>query len=66
MLQRVADYKTHPIRTLYDHGVIVTVNSDDVIVFDKGVSEELLLLYNHGVFSAAELNEIRENGLRAY
>jgi len=38
----------HPIRKLFDAGVIVTVNSDDAIVFGAGVSEELLSLYQVG------------------
>jgi adenosine deaminase len=62
-LSRVEDYKTHPIRKLYDNGVKVTINTDDMIIFDQSVSEEFLNLYNSGLFNAAELNEIRENGL---
>ncbi|SHH21674.1 amidohydrolase family protein [Thermosipho atlanticus] len=63
MLNRVDSIKKHPIRKLFDSGIKVTVNTDDVIVFQNGVSEEFLLLYEHGVFSAEELNIIRMNGL---
>ena len=38
-------------------------NSDDIVIFDTSVSEEYVHLLNAGVFSASELNEIRENGL---
>ncbi|NQV02079.1 MAG: adenosine deaminase, partial [Bacteroidia bacterium] len=62
VLQRVSSYATHPIRILYDHGVIVTINTDDVTLFDQGVSEELLLLYNEKVFSSEELDQIRREG----
>jgi len=62
-LGRAQDYKNHPIRTLYDHGIRVTVNTDDVAIFDQGVSEELLNLYQAGTFSAQELDEIRRNSL---
>ncbi len=55
---------SHPIRKLYDAGVLLTVNTDDVLVFGRGVSEELLSLYRVGLFSAKELDEIRLNGLR--
>ena len=63
---RVVDtYASHPIRKLYDAGVCVTINSDDYAVFGKSVSEEYMLLYKLGVFNAAELEQIRQNGLRA-
>jgi Adenosine deaminase len=39
MLGRVDRLETHPIRRLYDAGVKVTVNMDDVLVFGNGVSE---------------------------
>ena len=62
MLCRTENMKTHPIKILHDHGVKVTVNTDDVIVFNQGVSEEFLNLYDAGLFTAIELNEIRLNG----
>jgi len=63
MLRRAETLKTHPIRKLYDAGVRVTVNSDDVLVFGRSVSEELLGLFQAGTFSAVELDQIRLNGL---
>jgi adenosine deaminase len=63
LLSRVESYKTHPIRELYDNGVKVTINTDDMLIFDQSVSEEFFNLYNAGLFNAVELNEIRENGL---
>ena len=63
MLGRVESIATHPIRALYDAGVIVTINTDDVLMFGSSVSDEYLKLYDGGVFSAAELDEIRLNGL---
>jgi adenosine deaminase len=63
MLGRVEGLETHPIRKLYDAGIDVTVNTDDVLVFGKGVSEELLGLYQAKVFDADELDLIRRAGL---
>ncbi|MBW2622187.1 MAG: adenosine deaminase [Deltaproteobacteria bacterium] len=63
MLCRVEHMKVHPIKALYDNGVKVTVNTDDVIVFNQGVSEEFMNLYKTGLFSALELDGIRLNGL---
>lgn len=63
LLSRVEDYLSHPIRKLYDEGVKVTINTDDILIFDQSVSEEFFNLYHAGLFSAEELNEIRENAL---
>ena len=53
----------HPIRKLYDAGVKVTVNTDDVLVFGQSAPHEFLNLYRAGLFRAAELDELRQNGL---
>lgn len=63
LLGRVESLAVHPIRKLFDAGVIVTVNSDDVLVFGNCVSDEFLALYRCGLFTAAELDAIRLNGL---
>lgn len=63
MLGRVESLRNHPIRTLYDHGVRVTINSDDILVFGQSVSQEFLSLYRVGLFTAEELNVIRKYGL---
>lgn len=63
VLGRTASYATHPIRILYDHGIRVTVNTDDLMLFEYGNSEQFLELYRNGVFGAEELDEIRNNGL---
>lgn len=63
MLGRVESLASHPIRRLYDAGVRVTVNSDDVLLFGRSVSEEFLALYQAGLFSAGELDEIRLEAL---
>ncbi|MCK4554579.1 adenosine deaminase [Candidatus Parcubacteria bacterium] len=63
-LGRVKNIKTHPIRTLFDHGIKVTINSDDILAFNQTVSMEYLDLYRSGLFSAKELNIIRLEGLQ--
>ena len=65
MLSRVESLKVHPIRVLVDSGVNVTVNSDDIAIFDQSVSDEYLNLYKAGLFSASELDTIRENALKS-
>lgn len=65
LLGRVADMKSHPIRQLYDAGICVTINSDDILVFGQSVSDEYLNLFDAGVLNATELDDIRINGLMA-
>ena len=62
-LKRISSYKTHPIRILFDHGVNVTVNTDDALVFRDGNSEQYRKLYRCGLFTPDELDMIRKNGL---
>lgn len=62
-LGRADSYSTHPIKILFDHGVRVTINTDDVMLFEKGNSEQYLDLFTAGTFTAEELDLIRQNGL---
>jgi len=64
ILGRVESLETHPARILADHGIIVTINSDDIMIFNQSVSDEYLNLYQAKLFSAQELNILRENGLK--
>ena len=64
MLDAVPDLVSHPIRILFDNGVSVTINTDDLIIFGQSVSEEYWNLYRAGVFSAQELDIIRRVSLR--
>jgi len=59
MLDAVRDLASHPIRTLFDNGVPVTINTDDLMIFGQSVSDEYRNLYRAGVFSAQELDDIR-------
>ena len=64
LLGRVADMSMHPIGKLYRSGVDVTINSDDVLIFDSDVSKEYLRLYESQCLTAEELDNIRKNGLK--
>lgn len=63
LLGRVSDMSDHPISRLYRSGVDVTINSDDILIFDSDVSKEYLRLYESGCLSAEELDCIRQSGL---
>ena len=64
LLGRVGELKNHPISGLYRNGVDVTINSDDVLIFDSDVSKEYMRLYRSGCLSPEELDDIRRNGLK--
>lgn len=61
-LERVKEY-SYPLRILLDNGIKVTVNTDDLLLFDKTMSQIYMDLYKTGLFTIEELNEIRMNGL---
>ncbi|MGX8794722.1 hypothetical protein ACR6HW_01330 [Fusibacter sp. JL298sf-3] len=63
VLGAVASIENHPIRKLFDAGLKVTVNTDDLLFFHKSVSEEFLQLYEAGCLTAEELDVIRRYGL---
>ena len=63
MLGGVLELAAHPIRILFDNGVPVTINTDDLMIFGQSVSEEYQNLYRAGVFSAEELDDIRRASL---
>ncbi len=64
VLCRVPSMAEHPIKELFHAGIPVTINSDDIAVFDQTVSQEYMNLFEADVFSAEELNEIRLIGLQ--
>ena len=64
-LQVVKDLSSHPIRRLYDFGIPVTISTDDPIVFGLTLTQELLLLIHHSIFSPLEIAQIQINAFKA-
>ena len=63
MLGYVKDYRDHPIRILVENGIQVTINTDDLLIFDSSIENEYLQLYRAGTLSAEQLDGIRRTGL---
>ena len=63
MLKTAESYDAHPIRLLYDHGIPVTINTDDLLIFNQSVSEEYNNLHSSNLMTADELEDIRLTGL---
>lgn len=59
------DYAHHPLRKLWDAGLLVTVNSDDPPMFNTSLNQEYQLLIDHFGFSVMELEKISLNALYA-
>ena len=64
MLGAASSLASHPVRVLVDHGVAVTINTDDPMIFGQSVSQEYLNLFDAGVLSADELDAIRVKSIR--
>tara|TARA_R110002124_G_scaffold103270_3_gene252080 strand:- start:21397 stop:22305 length:909 start_codon:yes stop_codon:yes gene_type:complete len=60
-LGAITDLKNHPIRTLYDYGIDLTINTDDLILFNATVTDEFSNLLEQNIFSFEELDKIRNN-----
>lgn len=61
-LGSVKSIAEHPIRELYDQGIKLTVNTDDLILFDATITDQLTGLIENKVFNFEEIDEIRKNG----
>ena len=59
------DYETHPLRQLWDAGLLITVGSDDPPMFGADLSHEYEVLVAHFGFDADELERVSLNGLHA-
>lgn len=60
-LGAIESIDSHPIRVLFDYGINLTVNTDDLILFNATITDEFVKLLEIGMFTAEELNQIRLN-----
>ncbi len=59
-VEKISD---HPLPEIYRRGIPVTLNTDDLMIFDSSVSEEYLKAYEAGLLEAEELDRMRRLGL---
>lgn len=62
LLGAVPNITKHPLRQLFDYGIKVCINTDDLILFDATVTDEFVKLFENDIFDFDELNMIRQNG----
>lgn len=58
-------YQEHPLRWLWEQGLYVTLNSDDPPMFNTDLVREYQVAAEHLGFTAAELEQLSLNALRA-
>jgi adenosine deaminase/aminodeoxyfutalosine deaminase len=58
-------FAAHPLRKLFDAGLMVTLNSDDPAFFGSDVANEYLLAHTEQGFSKEELRQLAVNSIRA-
>eukprot|EP01031_Cornospumella_fuschlensis_P035870 gene35870-43509_t len=59
------DFKSHPLRQLFDAGLLVTLNSDDPAFFGSNVENEYWLAHSEQQFTRAELKQLAINSFKA-
>jgi aminodeoxyfutalosine deaminase len=55
----------HPVRRYFDHGLMVTLNSDDPAMFQTSLSREYALAQNEFLFTDEHLRELARNAFEA-
>ncbi len=59
------NYVAHPLRRLWDAGLLITIGSDDPPMFGTNLNREYELLVEEFGFGASDLQRMSLNGLRA-
>jgi len=61
----VQNIGSHPIKSFFDKGIFVTVNSDDPTIFGSTLLEEYVLLLENEIFNKKEIGQLILNNLFA-
>ena len=60
-----ASFAEHPLRSLFDAGLLVTLNSDDPAFFGSDLASEYLLAHREQAFTREQLRQLALNSIRA-
>ena len=58
-------FAAHPLRSYFDAGLLVTLNSDDPAFFGSDIANEHLLAHTEQAFTRDELRQLAANSMRA-
>ena len=64
MLRVAKSYAEHPIQTLVRNGLLITINTDDLLIFNNSIEQEYQNLYNAGTLTGHELEKKRLQGIK--
>jgi aminodeoxyfutalosine deaminase len=60
-----ADLREHPLKTLFDEGLMITLNTDDPAMFQTSLNKEYELAQSEFGFTEEQLREIARNSFEA-
>jgi aminodeoxyfutalosine deaminase len=60
-----ANFDDHPVRTYFEQGLMVTLNSDDPPMFGANLLDEYILAHERYGFTLEQLRELAANGVEA-
>ncbi|MGC1785016.1 MAG: adenosine deaminase [Acidobacteriaceae bacterium] len=60
-----ASLSDHPVREYFDHGLMITLNSDDPTLFGSNLCLEYVLAHRHFGFTLEHLRELAGNSIEA-
>ena len=55
----------HPVKSFFNEGLNITINSDDPTMFGKTLTDEFIYLHQRDVFSLHDLKTITLNAVNA-
>jgi adenosine deaminase len=58
-------YEEHPIKDYFDRGLLITINSDDPLMFDSNLNDEYRILKEKLDFTMPDLKTLSLNGVKA-
>ena len=61
----VKDFRTHPLRFFFDYGVRVTINTDNRLITNTTVTDELWLAHQHCGFDLDDLKVLVVQGFKS-
>lgn len=59
----IPNIKNHPIKKIFNEGVRISINTDDIMIFGQTLSDEYYNLYKAGLFSENEIKLLMESSL---
>ena len=66
MLSAVSSLEEHPIKKFVEWGIPVTIGTDDLLFFNKSVSEQCVDLVNSGVLTVEQIKKIFSDNIASY